>query len=146
AAEPLLARSTELYPRDPAAWNALRNLRIAAGRWPDALSTARAGAAANPEDVEGRTALAWMLAECPDASLREPVESLRIARALDAEAGGAKFEFADLLSLALAANGEFAEAATAARRAAELARAAGEREIAGAIEERALGYASRVPQ
>jgi Flp pilus assembly protein TadD len=135
-AEPLLRRSTEIFARDPEAWVSLRVLYIATDRWSDALAVSRAAVAANPDDVDLRVPLAWMLAECPRIELRDPAESLRLATRIDADVHGDRFDAADVLSLALAANGRLAEAADAARRAARLARAAGEAQIAAAIEAR----------
>ncbi len=144
AAEPLLVRSTQLFARDPEAWTALRVLHIAAGRWEAALAVTRAGVEANPDDVDLGVPLAWFLSDCPDARLREPEEALRIASGLDARTQGRRHDVADVLSLALAANGRLAEAADAAQRAAALAREAGQSQHAAAIEERLRTYRERL--
>ncbi len=140
AAEPLLVRSTTLFARDPEAWASLRLLYIMTENWPAALAATRAGVAANPKDVDARVPLAWMLVECPELGLRVPAEGLRIAQELDAEVRGRRFDVADVLSLALAANGRIEEAADAAQRAAEFARAAGQDQPAAAIEARLRAY------
>lgn len=146
AAETLLVRSTTLFARDPEAWASLRVLYITTENWPAALAVSRAAVAANPEDVDARIPLAWMLVECPEVGLRVPAEGLRIAQELDAEVHGRRFDVADVLSLALAANGRIEDAANAAQRAAELARAAGQVETAAAIEERLRLYRSALPE
>lgn len=146
AAETLLVRSTTLFARDPEAWASLRVLYITTENWPAALAVSRAAVAANPGDVDARIPLAWMLVECPEVGLRVPAEGLRIAQELDAEVNGRRFDVADVLSLALAANGRIEDAANAAQRAAELARAAGQVEPAAAIEERLRLYRSALPE
>jgi 4-amino-4-deoxy-L-arabinose transferase-like glycosyltransferase len=138
--EPVLVRSTELFAGDPEAWTALRDVRIAAGRWVEAAQAARAGVAANPQDESLRVSLAWMLAAAPDEKVRAPAESLALAEELLRSPGAPRFEFHDLHSLALEACGRRDEALAAALRAADLAGAAGQKEIQAAIEERVRSW------
>jgi serine/threonine-protein kinase len=95
--------------------------------WPDCLDYAR-----KRDDLEQAVryapgwsdpcnSLAWFLATCPDASLRDGVRAVEIGRrALESSLEPGKAGCLDTLAAALAENGEFAEAIDCQRQAISL--------------------------
>ena len=75
--------------------------------------------------VTALKSLAWILATSADVSLRDPEGSIRLAEAALESAPADRFGLYDTLAAAYASAARFPEAVRAARRALELARAAG---------------------
>lgn len=82
--------------------------------------------------------LAWILASTGDQELRDPEEALRLARRAE-QVRGSDPQVLETLARALAANGRRREAAEAAERALEAARATGDETLTKALEERLRG-------
>jgi len=77
----------------------------------------------NSASLEVRNNLAWLLATCPDANLRNGTEAVQLAEAVCHVAGN-KPLFLDTLAAAYAEAGRFAEATKAIQKAIALAEAA----------------------
>ena len=88
--------------------------------------------------------LAWLLATSTDASVRNGPEALATLERL-ARLQPEDHVFANILAAALAENGRFPEAASAATRARELAQAAGEKNAEALIAQRLEAYRASRP-
>lgn len=140
-----LTRSTDLFPQDPEAWNNLRFIHARRRDWPRALDVARRGAAANSDDLPLQVALAWLLATCPDPSVRNSAEALALAMRCDAAGRHLLSDVTDVLAAALAAEGRFDEAHSKALEAAAQAERDGRRDFAAEVRARAALYANKKP-
>jgi tetratricopeptide (TPR) repeat protein len=96
-----------------------------------------------PENAEVKNNLAWVLATCPDAALRDGSRAVELATAADRSAGGANASVLDTLAAAYAETGRYPEAVAAARRALEAA--AGQESAAEGIRSRLRLYEAGSP-
>ena len=79
-----------------------------------------------PESIPTLTNLAWLLATSQDASLRNGLKAVELAKQADRLVGGTNTLVLRTLAAAYAENGEFANAIRTARSAMQLARMHGE--------------------
>ncbi len=79
-----------------------------------------------PSSVSTLTNLAWLLATSPDASVRNGLKAVQLAKQADRLVGGTNTIALRTLAAAYAENGEFANAIKTARSAMQLARMHGE--------------------
>ncbi len=98
--------------------------------------------AALPDDAELTARLAAILADSSDPSVRDAPRSLVLAERAVSLTSGRDPRMLEILSLAQAASGRFADAAATARAALEMARARGEGGLVSALEYRAAAYDS----
>jgi tetratricopeptide (TPR) repeat protein/spermidine synthase len=89
--------------------------------------------------------LAWMLATCPEASVRNGAEAVELARRAIKLAQDGDPSDLDTLAAAYAEVGSFAEAVETARKALDLAKKQGDREMAESIQKRILLYEAKTP-
>jgi hypothetical protein len=118
---------------------------VEAGRVEDGAAEYRIAMALAPRDPAAANNLAWLRATHPVARHRNAAEALAAARhafALNAERDAGTL---DVLAAALAESGDFAAAERRAKRAIEVARAAGDEAGARAIETRRALYRRRRP-
>lgn len=126
----------------------LVHLHLTAGRFEPAVALLREHLAANPDDAERALWLAELLATNADDSVRDGVEALGVTERLVTGPLADDPRALDVHAAALAETGDFARAASEARRAARLARAAGRPELAqlaDAIDARAELYEAGKP-
>ncbi len=97
----------------------------------------------NADDAEARRRLAWLLATCPEASLRNGTEAVELARQADRLCGGRRPDVLDALAAAYAETGRFPEALATARRALALATQQDKRTLADALKNRIALYEAR---
>jgi tetratricopeptide (TPR) repeat protein len=74
-----------------------------------------------PDLTDALNGLAWFLATCPDASLRDPAKAEELAKKLVELSKTEDWSYLDTLAASLAASGKFEEALKQQTRAAELA-------------------------
>jgi protein O-mannosyl-transferase len=98
--------------------------------------------AALPDDADLTMRLAAILADSSDPSVRDAPRALALAERAVRLTSGQDPRMLGVLSLALAASGRFADAASTARHAIEMARARGEDGLVSALEYRAAAYGS----
>ena len=96
-----------------------------------------------PENAEVKNNLAWVLATCPDAALRNGLRAVELATAADRSSGGANATVLDTLAAACAEAGQYTNAVAAARRALEAA--AGQESAAEGIRSRLRLYEAGIP-
>ncbi len=89
--------------------------------------------------------LAWILATAPETELRNGTEAVRLAEQACKATGGQEARFLGTLDAAYAETGSFGQATQTAERARDLARAAGQKDIAEAAEKRLELYRSGRP-
>ena len=102
-------------PRFPDAYFERGFLLEGQGRWAEAAENYRNLLRVNPSSVRALKQLAWLLATAGDASVRNGAEALTVAKALLLQ--GESPETLRTLAAALAAQGDFAQAAASASRA-----------------------------
>ena len=95
----------------------LGNVLAQRGRPLEAVDCYRKAAAITRGWVLALQRLAWMLAACPDAAVRQPQEALAIAKRLTAHGGPESPILLDTLAIAYAANGDFEQAVKTEQRA-----------------------------
>lgn len=91
------------------------------GRWAEAIAHLRTATSRFPTDVGFHANLAYLLAACPDQSLRNGRDAVVFADKAIALAPAPSADLYDILGAAHAQSGDFAAAEAAARRALELA-------------------------
>ncbi len=114
------------------------------GRPREAQAHLREALARDPGLGDAALELAWLLATCEEAALRDPEQAVRLAEAELRRAGGAGARREDVLAASYAAAGRFEEARAAAARAEAAARAAGSGALEAIRARRAL-YAAGLP-
>ena len=100
------------------------------GRSAEAIEQYRLALASVPDLIPALNNLAWILASDPDAANRNGAEAVRLAEQADALSLHQVPVVLGTLGAAYAEAGRFAEAIQAGQKAAELAEAAGEKEVA----------------
>jgi tetratricopeptide (TPR) repeat protein len=91
------------------------------GRMREAFSQYQEALQIQPSNPSAQNNLAWLLATCPDASLRNGVKAVGLALQADAVNGGGNAPVLRTLAAAYAEAGRFSEAADTAQRALHLA-------------------------
>jgi Flp pilus assembly protein TadD len=97
-----------------------------------------------PRSTDGLNTLAWILATTPDPNLRNPADAVKYATKV-CEMLPDKSAPLDTLAAAYAAAGNFPDAVKTAEKAAELAKASNDTELAGKIRQRVELYKSGQP-
>ncbi len=146
-------RALDLDPGLTAAALDLGTLELRAGRRAEAVAAFRRGLAAAPGFLPGAAGadprlaarLAWLLATAPEDDLRDGAEAIRLAEMASRATGDRLPEALDVLAAAYAEAGRFDEAAVTARRAGELAQAAGRGDLAAVISGRLALYEQGKP-
>ncbi|HEY8153599.1 MAG TPA: tetratricopeptide repeat protein [Myxococcota bacterium] len=119
---------------------ALAVVSLAAGRDAEAVAHGRAALERDPRLLSAANNLAWVLATSRDPSLRDPAEAIQLAELAVRESEPENPGFLDTLAVSYAAAGRLADARRTAQRAAELAAARGDPELARQIRARAAGW------
>jgi protein O-mannosyl-transferase len=114
------------------------------GRWELAITHYRRTIDFQPNGWLAQTRLAWLLATCPQASLRNGREAVELARQAIEHSGGEYPQTLDTLAAAYAEFGQFDNAAETARRALNLLKGQNS-ELAVAIQSRLKLYQARLP-
>ncbi len=139
-AERHLREAMSLRPDDPRPYKRLAALLSAASKDAEAAAVLRRGASRLPGDASIADRLAWILATSSDPAVADPAEALRIAEEVCRVTRGEVPQALATRAAALAALGRRDEGIESARRALELARAAGNRDLAAEIEAQLRGY------
>ena len=113
------------------------------GRTREAIDSNRESLRLDPGQVEPANNLAWLLATRAESTVQEREESIRLAERATGSGSTEKPALLDTLAAAYATGGRFEEAAATATRAAVLADARGETEMARGIRERGELYRTR---
>ena len=114
-------QALEIRPNDAGVRNNLRKVSTEEANLAVTLEEYRKSLERKPDDAATANNLAWLLATCPSASLRNGTEAVEIARRVNRLAGGNQPAVLDTLAAAYAETGRFPEALSTAHRALELA-------------------------
>jgi tetratricopeptide (TPR) repeat protein len=101
------------------------------GRADEAIAQYQKALQIKPADPAIQNDLAWLLATCPEASLRNGDKAVQLAQRANELAGGKNPVFLHTLAAAFAEAGRFSDALRSEQKAIELARAAGRQDMAG---------------
>lgn len=107
---------TRIAPDSRAGWYYLYNALCLEKRYAEAADTLRAIVARFPDQPRPRIALAWLLATCPDARVRNGAQALRMAQRCAGANDISPQAVADLLAAAYAEIGRFDDAAQIVRK------------------------------
>jgi tetratricopeptide (TPR) repeat protein len=139
-AMPILRDAIRLGTDDPAVPNALGVLLLRSGQMREARSVFETAMAKHREDVSLAHNLARVLATGGAVDQKDAALALRLANAVVAATGGRDPRAMETLAAALAINDRAAEAITINAKAAALAAAQGDRDLAVQITARARAY------
>ena len=115
------------------------------GKWADAVVGFQKILELDPKHVPALNNLAWLLATCPDASIRNGGEAITLAKQSLQLSRGNHPEVLDTLAAAYAEGGKFDEAITTAEMAKDLAISQNSPSLAEAIQTRLNLYENKVP-
>jgi tetratricopeptide (TPR) repeat protein len=115
------------------------------GRMDEAISQYQKALEIQPDYTEAQKNLAWVLATCPQASLRNGKQAVELARQANARTGGENPIMLHTLAAALAEAGRFAEAVETAQHAVRLAGAQSNTVLAGALQSEMKLYQAGSP-
>ncbi len=135
----------KLDPAFARAHTSLGTALYSKGRTAEALAHWREGIRLLPEDFPALRQMAWVLATCPEASVRNGAEALELAQRAERLSDGKDALVFDTLAAAYAELGRFTDALPAARRALELAVQGNEQGEAEAVRNRIALFESGKP-
>jgi len=135
----------ESMPRNPSIHVNLANAFLQKGREDEAMAEFQSALEIEPVDMEVQNNLAWLLATCGEASLRNGERAVQLARQANQMSGGKNPVILGTLAAALAETGKFDEAARSARAAVALAQAAGKPKTARRLSDQLQLYEAARP-
>jgi Tfp pilus assembly protein PilF len=138
-------RALEIQPKFAMAHTNTGDVLAARGQCREALGHYRKALEIQPNDPVVQRSLAWLLATCSDASLRNGAEAVQLAQRANQLSGGKQPEVLDTLAAAYASAGWFPEALATARKALALARQQNNRVLADALQDRITLYEAGRP-
>jgi tetratricopeptide (TPR) repeat protein len=112
-------------------------------RYAESKAELEQGVAAFPESTSLRTALARLLAACPDPSLRDPERALRLTEKLVKSCSDLDFEVVEAYAMALAAAGRFSDAAQLQKQMIAEVRGANREDLVAPLEQNLVLYENR---
>ena len=138
-------KALEMNPSYAEAHASLGNALYARGRIAEALAHWRDAIRLQPNDLPALRQAAWVLATCPDSSIRNGSEALALAVRAVQFSGARDAVILDTLAAAYAEAGRFADAAATARRALALATQRNQQVQAEALKRRIALYQANTP-
>ena len=138
-------KALEIKPDLAEAHNNLGMALHQQGKVSDAVAHWREAARLQPSQVIPLNQLAWVLATCPEASIRNGAEAVELARRAVELTGGREPAVLGTLAAAYAEAGRFSEAVEAAERAVSLASARGDQAMTNILRRPDQALPSRFP-
>jgi tetratricopeptide (TPR) repeat protein len=133
-------RALEIQPNNAEAHYNVGVVLGGQGRFHEAMNHCRQALKIKPDKIAFQRRLAWMLATCPEASLRGGAEAIELAQRVSQFYGGERLDALDTLAAAYAEGGRFPEALAAARKALDIARQHNDRASLDALQARIALY------
>jgi tetratricopeptide (TPR) repeat protein len=127
-------RALELNPDNAGGHQNLGRCFFLLGRMEEATSQYQKALQIEPANPRTQNELAWLLATCAQASLRNGTEAVELARQANARSGGNNPLILHTLAAAYAEAGQFSEALETAQRALQLAWAQANAKLAGQLQ------------
>jgi Flp pilus assembly protein TadD len=140
-----LQEALALDPKDAPTHARLGEALAKSGRARDARSHYETALTLRLDDAQTCKNLAWLLATCPDASLRDGARAINLAERAVRLSGGADPVYFGPLAAAYAEAGRFADAVDTAQKALQLAYTQNNAQMAEAIQRRMEQYQSGIP-
>jgi Flp pilus assembly protein TadD len=138
-------KALQIKPDDAEAQKNLGTVFLKKGSMGGAIAHYQKALQIRPIDPEIQNNLAWLLATCPEASLRNGDEAVRLAQRANELAGGKNPVVLRTLAAAFAEAGRFDDARRSAQKAVELVRAEGRQDLAGQINVELKRYEAGLP-
>jgi tetratricopeptide (TPR) repeat protein len=138
-------QALRINPEDAKAHNNLGTALLQLGQAQEALAQYREAVRLRPDWPPALSRLAWIFATDRNASLRNGVEAVQSAERLCEITGYRQADALDALAAAYAEVGRFNDAVQVAQKAVQLANAAGQKDLAGRIQERLKLYQAGSP-
>jgi tetratricopeptide (TPR) repeat protein len=138
-------RATEISSAHPQPYYNLGLVYERKGAYEEALKWWREGHDRWPDELPFLVSMARLLASCPEASLRNGSEAVRLARKAAGVDQGNEIAVLDALGIALAEVGKFPEAIAATEKAIEWALGADQIELAAELRSRVALYRAGRP-
>ena len=123
----------------------LGNAFLQQGRVEEAIAQFQKALAIKPDYVEAQNNMAWVLATCPQPSLRNGIKAVGLAERANQLAGGKNPMILATLAAAYAEAGRFPEAVETAQRALRLAETLSNTALAGALQSQLKLYQAGTP-
>jgi len=123
----------------------LGNAFLQQGRMDEAIVHFQKALTIKPDYVEAQNNLAWVLATCPQASLRNGIKAVELAERAKQLAGGGNPAVLCTLAAAYAETGRYPEAVETAQRAMQLAEAQSNATLAGTLQSQLKFYQAGIP-
>ncbi len=135
----------QIKPNYAEAHNNIGTALLQEGQAAEALSHYQEALQIEPANAKVRNNLAWLMATCPDASLRNGGKAVELARQANKLSGGADPGVLDTLAAAFAEAGNFGDAIRTAEKAMELARATGRQQLLEELKGELKRYQAGLP-
>jgi tetratricopeptide (TPR) repeat protein len=127
-------QALQLDPRNAKAHGNLGNALLQKGNAAEAIAHFQQALQIEPADQATQNNLAWLLATCPDASLRNGQKAVELAEQANHLTGGGNPVVLCTLAAAYAEVGRYSEAVQTAQRGWQLAKAESSTELAGKLQ------------
>jgi tetratricopeptide (TPR) repeat protein len=118
-----LQEGLQIRPDNVGAYNCLGFIFLRQGRAGEAVGNFQKALELQPNNADAHKYLAWMLAACPDASVRNGAQAIGLAQQAEQLSGGKDPAIITILAAAYAEAGRFPDALTTAQKALALATA-----------------------
>ncbi len=115
------------------------------GRMDEAAAQLQSALQLQPDNPQIQNSLAWLLATCPQPSLRNGAKALQLAQRANDLAGGKNPVFLRTLAAACAEAGRFDDAKRSAQKAIDLVQAAGRQDMAKELNSDLKRYEAGLP-
>ena len=138
-------KALEINPGNAEAQNNLGNALRKQGRVDEGMAHYQRALQINPDYAEALNNLAWVLATCPQASLRNGNQAVTLAQRANQLTGDGNPVLLCTLAAAYAEAGRFPEAVATAQRALQLAESHSNPALAGAIRSQLKLYQAGLP-
>jgi tetratricopeptide (TPR) repeat protein len=138
-------RAVELRPDSNGTYYNLGCALLEKGQMHEAIACFQKALELEPNNPNNHILLAWLLATCPDDSIRNGPKAIELAQQAGRLAGGENPVILRTLAAAYAENGQFPEAVASAQRALQLATAQNNIPVVNALEEQLRFYQAGSP-
>jgi tetratricopeptide (TPR) repeat protein len=134
-----------IRPENPDCHTILAIALDESGRSAEAIQHYEKALGISPQSISALNNLAWLLATCPDASLRNGARAVQLARQADQLSGGTNALVLRTLAAGYAEAGQFGKAIENGRAATRVAQMQGDNSLAGQLEQDTALYELGLP-
>ena len=140
-----LQKAIEIDPTQATAQNNLGVILMQTGQFDGAITHLQIAIENQPDYTEAQNSLAWVLATCPQASLRDGARAVKLALQANKATGGRNPLVLATLAAAYAETGRFPEAVDTAQQALDLANALSNTALADVFRSQLALYKAHTP-